>query len=213
MKPVVRDDKVLIHKLTLGAFDANSYIITCRQTRDSTIVDAPADAAEILKRLKWTHPKYILITHTHMDHLGAVFELKSKLGVPVAAHPLDARRLCSPPESLLGDGDGVSFGNLELEVLHTPGHTPGSLCFLTGKYLISGDTIFPGGPGWTQSPVDFSQIIESISSKIFVLPDDTRIFPGHGASTVLEKEKAEFALFSSRPHDAKLCGHVRWLSS
>jgi len=98
-------------------------------------------------------------------------------------------------------------------VLHTPGHTPGSLCFLVGCYLISGDTIFPGGPGRTGSPDDFKQIINSITEKILVLPDDTQIYPGHGNSAVLKNEKEEFAVFCSRPHEPNLCGEVLWLST
>jgi len=213
MTQVAKNDHIQIDKLTLGAFDTNSYIITCRLTGDSVVVDAPAEAAEILKRLKGTNPRYILITHSHMDHLGALSELESKLRVPVAVNQLDAGDLPSPPEMLLGDDDTVSFGNIELRVLHTPGHTPGSVCFLMGKYLISGDTIFTGGPGKTQSPSALRQIIESITSKIFVLPEDTQIYPGHGNSIILEKEKAEFAVFSSRPRDPDLCGDVVWLSS
>lgn len=213
MALVAKNDYIQIDKLKLGPFDTNSYIITCHLTGDSVLVDAPAEAAEILKRLKKTNPKYILITHNHMDHLGALSELKSKLRIPIVVHPLDAKRLPSPPEILLDEGDMVSFGNIRLRVLHTPGHTPGSLCFLTGKYLISGDTIFPGGPGKTKSPADLKQIIESITRKIFVLPDDTQIYPGHGNSTILRKEKVEFAIFSSRPHDPNLCGDVLWLSS
>jgi glyoxylase-like metal-dependent hydrolase (beta-lactamase superfamily II) len=213
MALVAKDDYVQIDRLQLGAFGTNSYIIRCRQTGDSVLVDAPAEAAEILERLKATNPVYILMTHNHMDHLGALSKLKSKLGISIAAHPFDAKNLPSPPDTLLGDGDTVSFGNIELKVLHTPGHTPGSLCFLTDKYLISGDTIFPGGPGKTWSPAALRQIIESITSKIFVLPEDTQIYPGHGNSTILKKEKAEFAIFSSRPHDPNLCGDVLWLSS
>jgi len=210
---VVKNEHIQIDRLNLGLFDTNSYIITCRLTGDSVLIDAPAEAAEILKRLKETNPRYILITHNHMDHLGALFELKSKLRIPVAVHPLDTKNLPSTPEILLNDGDTVSFGKITLRVLHTPGHTPGSLCFLTDKYLISGDTIFPGGPGRTKSPADLRQIVESITSKLFVLPDDTQIYPGHGDSTILEKEKAEFAIFSSQPHHPNLCGHVFWLSA
>jgi hydroxyacylglutathione hydrolase len=213
MTTVAKNEYIQIDRLTLRPFDTNSYIITCRLTRDSVLVDAPAEADEILRRLKVTNPRYILITHNHMDHLGALPELKSKLGIPVAVHPLDAKNLPLPPDILLGDGNTVSFGNIELRVLHTPGHTPGSLCFLPGKYLISGDTIFPGGPGKTQSPADLKQIIESIINKIFVLPEDTQVYPGHGNSTILKKEKAEFVIFSSRPHDHRLCGDVLWLSS
>jgi glyoxylase-like metal-dependent hydrolase (beta-lactamase superfamily II) len=111
------------------------------------LVDAPAEAAEILKQLKGTHPRYILITHSHTDHVGALSELKSKLRIPIGTHRLDANDLPLRPDILLDDGEKVFFGNISLKVLHTPGHTPGSLCFLIGKYLISGDTIFPGGPG------------------------------------------------------------------
>lgn len=213
MALVAKDDDIQIDQLALRPFDTNTYIITCRRTGDSALIDAPAEAGEILRCLKATHPRYILITHSHMDHLGALLELKSNLGVPVGVHPLDAKNLPSPPDILLGDADTVSIGNMKLRVLHTPGHTPGSLCFLTGKYLLSGDTIFPGGPGKTWSPADLRQIIESITSKIFILPEGTQIYPGHGSSTTLKKERAEFAIFSSRPHDPKLCGDVLWLSS
>jgi len=148
-----------------------------------------------------------------MDHTGALSELRSKLKVPLAAHAADVGGLHPPPETLLSDDNIVSFGNVKLEVLHTPGHTPGSLCFKIGKYLISGDTIFPGGPGMTRSPADLRQIIKSITDKILVLPDDTQVHPGHGDSTTLRKEKDEFAVFSSQPHDKNLCGTILWLSS
>jgi len=213
MALVVKDDNIQIEKLELGPFGTNAYVLVCRATGDSVLVDTPAEANRILERLKGSNPRYILITHNHMDHLGAFSELRSALGVPVAAHSLDAGKLPSPPDILLNDGDTVSFGNIELRVLHTPGHTPGSLCFLTGQYLISGDTIFPHGPGKTGTPADLRQVIESITEKVFVLPDDTQVYPGHGDSTVLKKEKEEFAVFSSRSHDPGLCGDVLWLSS
>ena len=213
MVVVAKDDDIQIERLELGPWGTNSYIVTCQKTRDSVLIDAPAEANTIIDRLKGTNPKYILLTHNHMDHIGALSELGSRLKVPLAAHALDTGNLPSPPEILLSNGDTVSFGNLKFEVLHTPGHTPGSLCFKVGRYLISGDTIFSKGPGKTRSPADFKQIVKSITEKIFVLPDDTQIYPGHGASTVLKKEKDEFAVFSSRPHAPNLCGDVLWLSS
>lgn len=213
MTIVVKDSEVQIERLELGAFGTNAYIVICLKTQESVLIDTPAEADTIIGRLEGTHPRYILLTHNHMDHLGAFAELRSRLKVPVAIHALDARRLPSPPDTLLKDGDLISFGRVKLEVLHTPGHTPGSLCFKAGKYLLSGDTIFPGGPGKTNSPADLSQIIKSITGKIFILPDDTQIYPGHGDATVLKKEKDAFAVFSSRPHDPNLCGDVLWLSS
>jgi len=211
MVSVVKDDNIQIERLQLGPFGTNAYILTCQQTRDSVVIDAPAEADKIIENLKGTNPRYILLTHNHMDHIGALAELRSRLRIPLAAHTSDAAVLSPPPEIQLNDGDTVSFGNIKLEVWHTPGHTPGSLCFKTGKYLLSGDTIFPGGPGKTSSPANFQQIIKSITSKIFPLDDDIQVYPGHGDSTVLKKEKEEFAVFSSRPHSPTLCGDVLWL--
>ena len=178
MVVVAKDDAIQIERLELGSFGTNAYIVICQKTRDSVLIDVPAEASIIMDRLKDTNPKYILLTHNHMDHIGALAELRARLKVPLAAHASDAGNLPSPPEILLTDGDTISFGNLKVEVLHTPGHTPGSLCFKAGCYLISGDTIFPGGAGKTWSPVDFKQIVKSITEKIFVLPDDTQIYPG-----------------------------------
>ena len=213
MVVVAKDDDIQIERLELGPFGTNAYIVVCQKTRDSVLIDTPAEASTIIDRLKGTNPRYILLTHNHMDHLLALAEVHSKLKVPLAAHALDAQGLPSPPEMLLSDRDTVSFGKLSVEVLHTPGHTPGSLCFRVGPYLISGDTIFTGGPGKTGSPAALKQIIESITEKIFILPDDTQIYPGHGDSTVLKKEKDEFAVFSSRTHDPNLCGDIVWLTS
>ncbi len=212
MAVVVRDDNLQIERLQLGPFGTNAYVLTCQQTGDSVLVDAPAEAGKIADRLEGTNPRYILLTHNHMDHIGALSELRSKLRIPLAAHTADGVTLSPPPEIQLNDGDIVSFGNIKLEVLHTPGHTPGSLCFKTGKYLLSGDTIFPGGPGKTWSPADLQQLIKSITGKIFVLDDDTQVYPGHGDAAVLKKEQDEFAIFSSRLHNPDLCGDVLWLS-
>jgi glyoxylase-like metal-dependent hydrolase (beta-lactamase superfamily II) len=163
--------------------------------------------------MKGANPRYILITHSHTDHIGALPELRSKLRIPIGTPRLDASGLSLQPDFFLDDDEEISFGNISVKVLHTPGHTPGSVCFLIGKHHISGDTIFPGGPGKTESPEDFRQIIESITSKVFVLPDDTEIHPGHGDPTVVRKEKTELAIFSSRYHDPNLFGDVLWLSS
>ncbi len=213
MEVVVKDNNIQIERLELGPFATNAYIILCQQTRDSVLIDAPSNASIIMERLKGTNPKYILLTHNHMDHIGALSELRSKLKVPLGAHAADGKNLPSPPERLLNDGDVVLFGKVKLEVLHTPGHTSGSLCFKIGKCLISGDAVFPGGPGKTGSPSDFRQIIKSITDKIFALPDDTQIYPGHGDSITIKKGKSEFAAFSARRHDPNLFGDVLWLSS
>jgi hydroxyacylglutathione hydrolase len=212
MVNVVKDDSIRIEKLELGPFGTNAYILICRQTVASVLVDAPGEADKILAQLNGTDPKYILMTHNHMDHTGALAEVKSAVNVPIAAHGDDAGMLPLKPDMLLNDGDVITCGEIHLTVLHTPGHTAGSLCFLTGSYLIAGDTIFPGGPGKTGSPADFRRIMESLASKIFVLPGDTRIYPGHGGSTILKKEKQAYDSFSGRDHDSNFCGDVLWSS-
>jgi len=213
MTIVAEDTTIRIEKFELGPFGTNAYIVTCRVSRYSALIDAPAEANIIKDKLKKTIPLYILLTHNHMDHTGALAQLRADLKVPLAAHASDAINLTPPPEKLLNNGDTVSLGEIKFTVLHTPGHTPGSLCFAVGHYLISGDTIFPGGPGRTGTPDDFKQIINSITQKIFVLPDDTQIYPGHGNPAVLKNEKKEFDIFTSRPHESNLCGDVLWLST
>lgn len=213
MDILVNDSDIRIARLTLGPWATNAYILTCPRTGASALVDAPADARTLIETLRGTQPQYILMTHGHGDHTGALAELCATLKVPLAIHPDNRMRLPVQPTVLLSDGDVLAVGDVKIEVLHAPGHTPGSVCFRIGRYLIAGDTVFPGGPGRTESPADLRRIISSITGKIFVLPDDTLIFPGHGDSTVLKKEKDEFAVFSSRPHDPGLCGDVLWMTS
>ncbi|MBW2434383.1 MAG: MBL fold metallo-hydrolase [Deltaproteobacteria bacterium] len=210
MATVVKSATIQIERFELGPFGTNSYILSCLKTGGSVVIDAPGDAPKIIDRLHATNPKYILMTHNHMDHTGALAQLKSALNVPLGAHAADAERLPIPAEMLLADDDTIRFGNIRLVVMHTPGHTPGSLCFYTEGFLISGDTLFPDGPGKTGSPSSFRQIVQSLQNKIFVLPDDTQVFPGHGDHTVLGKEKRAFEAFAARPHDPNLCGDVLW---
>jgi len=213
MTVVVKDDSLQIERLSLGPFGTNAYIVTCLKTKASVLVDAPAEADTLINKLEGTEISYILMTHNHMDHTGALKELHSRLGVPLAAHEADAADLPVKPDVYLNDGDTLSVGDLTIEVIHTPGHTPGCLCFRLGTCLLSGDTIFAGGPGKSWSPAGFQQIIESITMKIFTLPDDTQIFPGHGDSSVLKKERNEYAVFASKTHKPDLYGDIVWLTS
>ena len=208
---MVNDNAVFIDRLTLGPYETNAYIAVCLKTKESLVVDAPAKASDIIKSLSGTQPRYVLLTHDHYDHTGVMVSLRSRLKVSLAAHLLDATQLKKPPEIPLQDGDRLKLGNLEIQVLHTPGHTPGSLCYKIGQYLFVGDTIFPGGPGRTETPEDFQQILKSITEKIFRLPDDTVLFPGHGDSTTIKKAKEEYAVFASKTHDTAIYGDVTWL--
>lgn len=204
--------KIKIEKFVLGSFNTNAYIITCQNTGQSVLLDAPSEAETLMKYLNNTYPQYILLTHAHPDHIGALSEIKKQLELPLAAHEAETQNLPLIPDLLLEEGSQISFGELQFKVLHTPGHTPGSLCYRAGTYLFAGDTLFPGGPGKTFSPEGFSQILESISHKLFLLPEETIVLPGHGDSTTIKKEKEEYKIFSSREHHAELYGDVEWLN-
>ncbi len=213
MSVVVEEKGLRISRLILGPWQTNAYVVTDLLAKTSLVVDAPAEANTIVAELAGSTPKYILLTHNHLDHTGALQELKNKLKVPFACHPLDSAGLSIPVDKPLKGGERLSLGELELAVIHSPGHTRGSLCLLVGKFLISGDTMFPGGPGNTRSSADFKEIVRSIKERLLVLPDETVVYPGHGEPTTLAKEKTKFAAFSARPHSPDLHGDVARLSS
>ncbi len=214
MEVMVEDKDVRIEKLDPGGEQwANSYLVTCLQTSEAVLIDAPGDLQKMLAQLKDRKIKYILMTHNHGDHTGALKGLKEAVKVPVAGHDLDAARMPVPLDMKLNDGDKLTCGKLEIKVIHNPGHSRGSISFLVGKYLLDGDTLFPHGPGWTANHASLEQEIQSLQDKIFVLPDDTLVYPGHGDTTILGREKEEFKIFASRQHKEDLCGDVLWLES
>jgi hydroxyacylglutathione hydrolase len=209
---IAKDNILQIEKYVLGPYETNAYTVTCLKTRESAVVDAPAEASTIIDSLKDTKPKYLFLTHDHYDHTGVIASLRARLKVPLATHELSSYQLKTPPDILLGDGETITLGELKIKALFTPGHTPGGLSFLVNRYLFAGDTLFPGGPGHTETPEDFLQIMASITQKIYTLPDDTLILPGHGDGTTVKKSKEEYAAFASKPH-GPLYGDVAWLTS
>lgn len=209
---IVDNADIKIKQITLGKWNTNAYVVICPGTGESVLVDAPADAARIKAELQGTSLKYILMTHGHMDHTAALAGLKG-LHIPLAAHQAEAATLPCPIDVPLENGDVIAVGKLRIRVLHTPGHTPGSLCFLVNSHMLCGDTIFPGGPGNTSSSADFLRVVKSIKDKILSLPEDIQLHPGHGESTNIENAKREYAVFISKKHREDICGDVLWLSS
>jgi hydroxyacylglutathione hydrolase len=175
--------------LEVGVMENNCYLLQCLETGEGIVVD-PADEPErILKALNGMRVKYILLTHSHWDHIGALGQIKEATGARVGVQRLDAERVKRWVDFYLEDGQEIRFGSNRVRVIHTPGHSPGGVCLLLGKSLLSGDTIFPGGPGNTSIPgADHSQILRSIEEKIFVLPAETVILPGHGRTTTVGAE-------------------------
>jgi glyoxylase-like metal-dependent hydrolase (beta-lactamase superfamily II) len=182
---------VEIRKLEVGFFENNCYVLISLRARESVIIDPAAEAKRILGETRETRVRYILVTHGHMDHIGALEEVRIHTGALGGIHERDAHSLKRPPDFPLEDGQTLAFGDITLKVLHTPGHSPGGVCFLSGKILFSGDTVFPNGPGNTAIPgANEQMILQSIYSKIFILPEDTIIYPGHGLETAAGREKA-----------------------
>lgn len=187
--PHYEGDDLILRKIGVGSFENNVYILECPETHEALIVDGCFEANKIIEGAEGATIVGILQTHGHKDHVQALPELIEKLDrVPVYAHTGDDYPV--PIDRDLQDGDKISFGNRSVTVLFTPGHTPGGSCFLTGSHLLAGDTLFPGGAGNTWGNREaFEQIIDSIQNKLFVLPEDTIVYPGHGRDTSIGAEK------------------------
>ena len=209
--PLHYDGEVRVTKINMGPYNNNGYIVTCPETNEGIIIDTPAEPEKLLNEIGDTKIQAILITHRHQDHLLGFAEITGAVPAPVGIGVNDAEVLPRPPQLELKEGMSVKFGHQELRVLDTPGHTPGAVCLLVGKHLFSGDTLFPGGPGKTRSPEALRQVIDSITSKLLVLPDDTTVYPGHGDDTTIAQSRQEYQVFAAKQHPADLQGDVSWL--
>jgi len=210
----VRDGKLQLIKIGPLGFNSNNvYIIADTTTNDAIVIDAPEGSDEVIAEAKPFNVKQIVVTHRHRDHWAGIDMLKGGIDVPVLTHELDREPYAQYVSGTLAHGDEVSVGGLTLKVIHTPGHTPGCICLSIGEHLIAGDTLFPGGPGRTRTPEDLQTSIASITGSLYVLPDNTNVYPGHGANTTIGASKAEYAVFAAKQHPADLAGDVTWLNS
>jgi glyoxylase-like metal-dependent hydrolase (beta-lactamase superfamily II) len=179
-----------IHKVVVGPVDNNVFVLRCTETGDALLIDAANEHDLLLELARSLGVRRIVETHGHWDHIGAVTELRDA-GYSVGVTSQDADMLPSYDE-VLDDDTVIEVGCLRLRTIHTPGHTPGSMCFaLEGRpILFSGDTLFPGGPGATQfEGGDFPTIIRSIEDRLFApYAGDTLVLPGHGDDTTIGAE-------------------------
>jgi hydroxyacylglutathione hydrolase len=211
MPETEQEQTPIVACVTVGAFQENCYLYACPQTLEAVIIDPGDEADRIIEHIQELKliPKYILNTHGHIDHIAAIDAVSAVYPVPLAIHPDDVHmyidehvaRMYSmkaplvkrKPDILLKEGDRISFGTLTLEVLHTPGHTPGGVCFISRSYCVfSGDTLFYRGIGRTDfEGGSYEQIETSIREKLYTLEDDLVVFPGHGSPTTIIEEKYE----------------------
>lgn len=197
----------------LGSFGNNAYVIQDRESNEAILVDAPAESERILEALGDGNVSRIVVTHRHPDHWMSIEALKAATNAPVFCHEADREAHAEHVDGTVADGEDIEVGSLRVHVIHTPGHTPGSICLLVGNRLISGDTLFPGGPGRTNRPEELQEEIRSITSRLFELPDETLVHPGHGDDGSIDQSKREYAVFASKEHPPDLCGDVTWEGS
>jgi glyoxylase-like metal-dependent hydrolase (beta-lactamase superfamily II) len=180
-----------VHQVVVGPFENNVFIVRCRRTGDSVLIDAANEHDMLLELCQRLGVRRVLETHGHHDHIGAVSELRDA-GYEVGVTAADAPMLKEVGyDVFLDDAEVIEVGRLRLNAIHNPGHTAGSISFaLAGTPLLfTGDTLFPGGPGNTKFGGDFSAIIDSIDNKLFTFPANTVVLPGHGVDTTIGRER------------------------
>jgi glyoxylase-like metal-dependent hydrolase (beta-lactamase superfamily II) len=175
--------------------EVNAYVVSCVATKEAVVVDPGMPAAKIAEQLKGLTLKYILATHCHPGHVGGKDELKELAGGETALHSADAKQFLRSADRYLLDGDELEFGEFKLGVMHTPGHTPGSLCFVVANHAFVGDTLLAGGIGRQMPETDLRRQMMSIGTKLLRLPLSTALYPGHGPATSLERELAQSPIF------------------
>ena len=197
----------------IGQYGNNAYLVSGPDRDRVTVIDVPEGFEVVLDALAGRTIERIIVTHSHFDHWLGFEVLRAATDAPVYAGAeeadLDVTRGALP----LHHDETVDIGGASARVIHTPGHTPGSICILVGGAVLTGDTLFPGGPGRTRTNEALLQEVDSIASRLLVLPPETLVLPGHGPSCTIATSIEEHAVFASKPHASDLAGDVLWRES
>jgi len=186
--------QVTLTKIAVGPFENNSYLLI-DGTGQALLIDAAAEAEQLLAMIGDTPVAKIVTTHQHQDHWQALAAVQAATGAATVAHPADAPGIPVPTSELVEDGGTVTFGDTHLAVTHLIGHTPGSIALCldadgSEPHLFTGDCLFPGGPGRTTTPETFNSLMTGLEDKVFSrLPDTTWIYPGHGNDSTVGAER------------------------
>jgi len=182
--------RLSIQKVHVGEKDTNCYVVACSDTKEAVVIDPGDDAPKILNQLRGLTVRWIACTHAHPGHTGAKETVKTATEAPTAMHLADATAQLKSADRYLTAGDTLPFGGFELQVLATPGHTPGGLCFKVGNHVFTGDTLLPGKIGRLDLPGSSpQQMLFSLHGQLLTLPDNTVVYPGHGPNTTIGTER------------------------
>lgn len=200
-RTVALDDgtEVVLRKQSVGPMDNNAYLLS--SAGEALLIDAANDADALLATIAdaGVTVTTILTTHGHGDHWQALEAVAAATGAEVVHHAADADMIPVEASRHVDDGDVISFGETSVRLIHNPGHTPGSMSVLLGeRHLFTGDTLFPGGPGRTTHPDEFATIMRSLEDRLFVLGDDTHVYPGHGDDTTIGTERPHLQEWRNR---------------
>ena len=208
---VYRDGDIEVVRLgPLGPYGNNAYIIADGAAKQSLIVDMPAEGEKLLEALGDANVQAIVATHWHPDHWMSYDLVRGATKAPVYVHEQEIKIPEERIDARVKDGEEIRVGSARVRVIHTPGHTPGSICLRLGKMLLTGDTLFPGGPGRTQTPDDLQTVIRSIVERLHPLEEDVLVWPGHGDTTTIGQSRFEYQQFAMRLHRPDLAGDVLW---
>ena len=178
---------MLVKTIKVGNLQTNCYIVIDEKSREAVVIDPGDEPSKILPAIKDLKVRYLILTHGHPDHFGAIDKLKKETKASILMNAKDSWAF--KPDQDLKEGDEIRFGDLVLKVLCTPGHSQGSVCLYTRGFLFSGDTLFPEGCGRTDLPGGSMEEMENSLRKLSALPDETQVLPGHDESTTIAKEK------------------------
>lgn len=213
---VYADEAVVIEVFRdLGPLSNNAYLVRPAGGGPGLLVDAPEGVEAVVGDLRAEDLLGVVLTHSHRDH-WAGHEAVRALGVPFHAGASEVNLDTVEAEgalSRLRADDALAVGGVRVRVLETPGHTPGSICLLVNGAVLTGDTLFPGGPGYSRDHAAFEREVASITSQLYPLPSDTLVLPGHGAGTTIGASREEYEAYAAREHASDLHGDVLWASS
>ena len=182
--------RLSIQKVHVGEKDTNCYVVACADTREAVVIDPGGDAPKILSQLDGLSVKWIVLTHAHPGHSGAKDSVKTATQATTAMHLADATTYLKSAERYLVSTDTLPFGNFALDVLITPGHTPGGLSYKVGNHVFTGDTLLAGKIGRVDLPGSSpQQMLLSLHGQLLTLPDNTVVYPGHGPNTTIGAER------------------------